>query len=441
MTFYSYVLNKIILPIGDFITGSNVMKDLREFRKVISMSETDIEIYTKNRLFQLLDYTTSNINYYKTYRQYLDEDPYTWIKQFPIMKKKEIKANIDSLLSKPRSQLILSSSSGSTGEHGIVYKDKQDISKGRSRAMLTWGWAGFYPGKSVLMTGMTAKRGLIKSLKDFFFRTNYYIAFGLSDIEVEKLLEKQKGKKGLFLAGYASSIYLLADVCIRKNISDVKFDGAISYGDKLFPHYRQRIKEAFGCNVIDTYGLSEGLLIAAQKDLDYYYIFTPHVYLELLDEKGNDVEDGQIGHVVATSLDAYSMPLIRYYTGDLAIKLPRDRYPLNREFQLPLLEKVIGRDTDIVKTASGKYMIVHFFTGIFEHVSEIKQFKVVQKGLDKMTIEYIEGENFDFKVCKKIENIVHNYLNEPFPIEWIKVEKILPTPSGKPQIIQSFLSH
>jgi phenylacetate-CoA ligase len=94
------------------------------------------------------------------------------------------------------------------------------------------------------------------------------------------------------------------------------------------------------------------------------------------------------------------MPLIRYNLGDLAIKLPRSEYPKDSSLQLPLLQKIVGRETDIVYTPNGKGLIVHTFTGIMEHYQEIKQFRVLQTTLDKITIEYNGSEQLKESVNK-----------------------------------------
>lgn len=437
---YNRFLERVVLPLGDFLTGSIVMKTLRCWRKISVSSEEQITELAEEKLRKILNFSVQKVPYYRNIVKECEENPYEWIKHFPIMKKKDIKENIDTLLSMPKETLIKSETSGSSGERGLVYKSKREISIGRALILLIWEWAGFYPGKPILQTGITVNRGFVKKMKDILLRTRYTIAFGLSDKELLPILQKQRGKENFHIAGYASSLYVLSEICLRAGIENVKFDKAISLGDKMFPHYRNAIKTAFGCDVVDTYGISEGIVIAAQKDLDYYYILSPHVYLELVDDEGRLVPDGELGHVIVTSLDAYAMPLIRYYTGDLAVKLPRSKYPKRREFKFPLLEKVIGRDTDIVKTVSGKYMIVHFFTGIFEFISEIRQFRVIQRDLNCMEIEYIPAENFREQVLKEIEQTIWNFLKEPFEIHWIRVDYISPTASGKPQIIQSFLS-
>ncbi len=154
---------------------------------------------------------------------------------------------------------------------------------------------------------------------------------------------------------------------------------------------------------------------------------SPNVYLEILDDDGNEVPDGQMGHVVVTSLVAKGMPLIRYKIGDLAIKLPKSEYPEKREVALPLLKKVIGRDTDLVKTRSGKYMVVHTFTGIFEHYPEIEQFCVIQEDLNGMRIQYIPRPEFQPDILEKITSKIQSYLNEPaFQIRFERVNDIPP---------------
>jgi phenylacetate-CoA ligase len=86
-------------------------------------------------------------------------------------------------------------------------------------------------------------------------------------------------------------------------------------------------------------------------------------------------------------------------------------------------------------------MIVHFFTGIFEFVKEVKQFRVVQKELDSITIEYIPDINFNNEVLTKVEKTIQVYLKEPYIIYWEKVENIPATGSGKPQIIKSYIEN
>ena len=209
----------------------------------------------------------------------------------------------------------------------------------------------------------------------------------------------------------------------------------------MFDHYRKNISKTFKCDIQDTYGSAEGFLISSQLDLEYSYILSPQVFVEILDDNNRPVPDGQLGHVVVTRLDGFAMPLIRYKIGDLAIKLPKEKYPKNKKFEYPLLEKIIGRDTDVVKTNKGKIMIVHSFTGIFEYIIEIKQFKIIQNSLNGIHILVVKGEGFETSILEVVkEKILEKLEFEEFSITFEIVCQISPSKSGKPQIIESNLN-
>lgn len=339
-----------------------------------------------------------------------------------------------------KKKLIRSSSSGSTGVQSVVFMNKDEVSEIRAIQTLWWEWAGFKFGQPLIQTGITPNRGLVKTIKDFLLRTKYISAFSHDEKEIFELLNNLNGTNDRILAGYASSLYVMAEIAKKCNIKDVQFKTSISWGDKLFAHYRNLIESTFNTKVYETYGAAEGLMIAAQKDLDYLYLMTPSVYLELLDDNGKPVQDGEIGHVVVTSLIAKSFPLIRYKIGDLAIRLPKEEYPENRKLSFPLLKKVVGRETDLVKTRSGKSMVVHSFTGIFEHIPEVKQFRVIQNTFDAIEIEIIPGPNYKPQIASEISEKIIGNLGERIEITYKEVDFIPASPSGKPQMIKSHLS-
>ena len=168
---------------------------------------------------------------------------------------------------------------------------------------------------------------------------------------------------------------------------------------------------------------------------------SPHVYLEIVDDLGNPVSDGKMGHVLVTCLTNKAMPLIRYKLGDLAIKLPEEEYPKNRAFNYPLLKKVIGRETDVIKTTQGVTLNVHSFTGVMEYYQEIKQYRVIQNELERIRIEYIKDEDQSFKesVLVEIKNKLNTLTKNCLVIQFQEVKEIKALKSGKPQIIESNL--
>lgn len=436
--FYNFLLEKIILPAGDFILGTTTIKSLRKLRKLQWLSESEVKKIQAENLHKLLSHATKNIGFYKGLHTSPDSDPFSWLQQFPVLKKPVIKENIDSFTSVPKENLLRFSSSGSSGVQGSVYMSKKEHSLSRAIQMFWWEWAGYRPGKRLMQTGMTLKRGFVKGTKDFLFRTKYVSAFGMVEPEMVSVLKEVRNKRPIYLGGYASSLFVLAEIAERNKVDNVKFESAISWGDKMFPHYRKRLEEVFSTKVFDTYACGEMIMIAAQCEAGSYHITDPHVFIEIVDAQGKAVPDGEMGYVLATRLDGFTMPLIRYYMGDLAVKSSYGS-PCSCGRNFSRLEKIIGRDTDIVRTQSGKSMIVHFFTGIMEFVPEIKQFRVIQRDLSSIVMEYIPDRGFSEDVLRRVEKEIHTHLGEPLPISFQKVDSIPTTPSGKPQIIQSFL--
>ena len=435
---HSYILTNIILPAGDLFFGSRYISNLKKLRALVGSNEEYLNQHQSVQLKKLLEHATTKAPYYSSLNIERDDNPIDWLKKFPTLTKETIRTQGQALLTSPLTKrTIKNQTSGSTGLQTTVYVTKKEQSYYRAAQTLWWEWAGYRIGTPILQTGLATSRTFEKRLKDLFFKTYYLFAFGIDAAQAKQAFLWSKNKNA-FLGGYASSLYVLSEIAEKEGIN-VIFKSAVSWGDKLFDHYRKNIEKIFSCKIYETYGAGEGLMIAAQKDLQWMYIMTPCVYLEIVDEHGNEVPDGEMGFVVVTSLTAFAMPLIRYKLGDLAIKLPKELYPQNRSLQLPLLQKVIGRDTDLVITPSGKKLIVHSFTGIFEYFPEIKQFCIIQEDVDGVLIQYIPGDQFDPSILTIIRNRILSLLNEPFDLRFEQVASIPATKSGKPQLIISRL--
>lgn len=428
------LLEHLVLPMGDTMIGGSMMSELRKLRKMNGDAQ-----FQQEKLMKVLQHAAKKSPYYKELNIPFHEDPVTYLKRFPILTKQMLRSETDRLLTMPVHGLSRECSSGTSGFQSIVYWTKQEQSQHRATQLLWWEWAGFRMGDPILQTGITPNRKLIKGIKDKLLNTYYLQAFSHSEEDVKKAFDWVKSKKDPVLAGYASSLYVLAQFA-EKMGEQLHFKTAISWGDKLFPHYRRQIERVFGTKVHETYGSAEGLMMGAQKDLDHMYLMNQNVFFELVDDDGNDVKEGEMGHVIVTSLNAFAMPLIRYRIGDLARMLPRDQYPVKRSMDYPIIEKVIGRDTDLVRTPGGKVLVVHSFTGIFEHIPEISQFRITQEKLSGIKVEFVPGEGYHEQLLDKIREKLDENIREPFEVEFIERNQIPPSASGKPQLIISKIS-
>ncbi len=438
---YHKVVKNIIYPLSDKFLGLSINKNLKKNRRIQWFTNKELSTLQSKKLYDILFHCKKNIPYYKTI---LNDSNFNWkgnlfqeLRKLPTLTKKIIRNNLpNNLMDKKRNIYTVEKTSGSSGEQGEFYLDRLAFSKIIAAQTLYWEWAGYSFGKKAIQTGINPERGLKKRLKDKLLLIKYADAFRIDSKMVEKNLSSFRDKREIFFIGYPSSIFSYAKFAKELGINDLSFKAIISLGDKMFSHYRELIENTFNTEIFDTYGGAEGLMIAGECSEHKYHILSSHVHVEILDEFGNTTPDGELGEVTVTSLDNFLMPLIRYKIGDLAIKSKRIGV-CKCGRSLPIIDKIIGRDTDILFTPKLKVLVVHFFTGIFEHFPEIRQFQVKQ--LEKggiIYIKYIKGDNFSTLILKKVRGMIFDRAKEKFPLEFYDVPEIAPSQSGKPQIIQ-----
>lgn len=440
---YSRILRNTVLPLGDLIFGGNYLKTLKQWNEFDKLSEKELLAIQENELEKTLKYTIEKVPYYKGHQYNPSISPQENLKKFPILTKEILRNPENELVSVDfnKKNLRKNFSSGSSGVQSFSYSDKKNVFFLQGMSYHWYMWGGLQFGDSVLQFGISPNRTLPKKLKDYFFRVNYQQAFELEEDDWKRIYREIRKKKTKHVLGYPSAINQFAEFLIKNNLNH-RFDSIISLGDKLFPHFEENFKVAFNKpTIIDTYGCAEGLMIACRYDNPYYYISAPHVYVEIVDDEGNEVEDGNLGHVLVTCFTNLAQPFIRYKLGDLAIKLPRDKYPQNRKFNYPLLEKIVGRETDIVKTPNGKTLIVHSFTGIIEYFPDIKQYQIIQEKEDEIIIKYILDDLIPLKetTLAEIKEKIDRLTDASLKINFKQTDFIENSPSGKPQIIKSLL--
>jgi phenylacetate-CoA ligase len=440
---YSSILRRFVLPLGDIFFGGNYLKTLKKWNTYDTLPESTLLDIQKEKLEQILRYTLKNVPYYKNIAYDEDISSYENLKKFPILTKELLRKERENLVSEEFNinDLKKNFSSGSSGIQSYSYSEKKNVFYLQGLSYHWYMWGGFGFGNSVLQFGISPNRTLPKKLKDIFFRVNYQEAFSLNDSDYKRIYNDLKKDKTEFIIGYPSAINQLAEYLNKNNLQH-SIKTIISLGDKLFGHFEDNFIKAFDNPlVIDTYGCAEGFLIACRYDTPYYYISAPHVYVEIVDDNGQEVEDGELGHVLVTCFTNLAQPFIRYKLGDLAVKLPKEKYPKDRKFQYPLLERIVGRETDVVKTPNGKTLIVHSFTGIIEYYPDIKQYQIIQESINEIVIKYITDNLIPLKdnTLQEIEHKINILTDNTVKVIFEKTDFIANSPSGKPQIIKSLL--
>ena len=175
---------------------------------------------------------------------------------------------------------------------------------------------------------------------------------------------------------------------------------------------RHSLEKRLGVTAFDSYGLSElfGPGVAFEcPERDGLHIWHDSFYVEIIDPKtGERVSDGERGELVVTPLVKEAMPLLRYRTGDVTVKM-EDGCICRRGQKIA---RITGRSDDMLVIRG-----INVFPSQVEHVllkiPEVgNQFMVYidrVNHLDEMTVEveinreYFSGELADLaKLQKKV---------------------------------------
>jgi len=107
------------------------------------------------------------------------------------------------------------------------------------------------------------------------------------------------------------------------------------------------LEAAWGAKVYSTYGVTELANSLCECEAGQGgHLHEDQLHLEILDEAGQPVTDGQVGEVVATTFGVEAMPAIRYRTGDCAALF---RAPCSCGRTTPRLGPIIGRKNQKLK--------------------------------------------------------------------------------------------
>ena len=233
-----------------------------------------------------------------------------------------------------------------------------------------------------------------------------------SETDIKKQYQTIKDSNATFIIGLPSFIYRVT-MLMGKDV-DLKSLGIkkiVSSSEPLSESLRKRLEEAWGCKVLDVWGMTEfGLACAVECDeQNGLHTDEANLLFEVVDpETGKHVPDGQTGELVITSLNAECSVLIRYRTHDIAAMLAPPcgcGSHFNRR-----LKKPSGRMDLQFKIGMGRKIYpVLFDESVFIDKSVIDyQVSITKDGYkDVLTFEVEAKEPSDELKQKLIESISH----------------------------------
>jgi len=429
------LLNKIELGLHTYLEAQRTIRrqfDVSEIRRIQDV-----------KLRKLIHYCFENIKYYKEIFQQAGIKPEKIntlddLNIIPILTKKELRDRFWDFLPFKLQESRVTRTSGSTGVPVCIFSDRNSR-KFNSAAVIRSRKAAGIPlmGRPILTPLKTENEPhkephwtFLQGIHKTYYINPYLDSADNTEYAVKLLTKLRKPA----IMGITPATRALAQK-VREGVFPFFRPSAIlTGGESLSPKVRNLLESTFGTKVTDIYGCTEAGEIAWQCRLNHgYHINADNCIVEIVKDK-QPVTDGEIGEVVITNLNRYSMPIIRYKNGDMA--------SLSREVcscgcKLPMIAEILGRTGEDMVLPTGKTIPWNQLKSLMTH-QRIRQFQLVQNEDGSVTIRYVPADDAD---TKQLENLLlYRYRNLTGNSIEIKVEKaklIPPSVSGKSKLVIS----
>jgi phenylacetate-CoA ligase len=259
------------------------------------------------------------------------------------------------------------------------------------------------------------------------YRTGPARGFNVSDdieLQIQRLSEWQPD----ILVVHAGVLSAMVTHWERSGY-DLNLKHLKNVGDTVSDSLRDRVRDLTGLEIEDNYSSSETGTMAIQcPEGQLYHICSETCIIEIVDQAGLPVQDGQIGRILVTDLQNFAAPVIRYDIGDYA-ELATGICKCGRG--LPTLRRILGRERNIFKRPDGSTFWPK--AGMYElpKIAAIRQWQIVQHSVDLVEYKLVTDEPLTEKQEREIRGMVPFFLGWSPEIRITRYADSIPTINGK----------
>jgi phenylacetate-CoA ligase len=329
---------------------------------------------------------------------------------------------------------IESSSSGSTGEPLFYYISKDAYSMNVAASLRGWYCIGYRLGDKYLKLSQNPRKFSLKRVQDIMNRSLYLATNPLIDNNFEFILEEIERYKPKIIRCYPDPLLFLARY--KQAHPEFKFEpvAITTTGNTLHPETRAEIESTFGCQIFDSYSCEGNSTVFECPTHTCYHSAEEYGISEILDQVGNQMTSG-IGRLISTDLWNMAHPFIRYDTQD---QVETETTPCSCGRAHLRINKILGRDNEVLIMKTGRRFIVHNFTGFFQVDSSqinrsIDQFQVIKMKDESVLFRLVVNGRFNDSVKDYICSYWENEFKTTVNVELVHEMSL--TQSGKRRFI------
>jgi phenylacetate-CoA ligase len=371
------------------------------------LSKEDLEELQLHKLQRLLQHAYVHVPFYRDAMRVggvhpLEMKSLADIQRLPLLSKDDVRRNLHFKLfadNHRKREMLKISTSGSTGEPFTTYADRYQLEVRFAATLRGLEWTGWRFGDRQARLwhqtlGMTKLQAIRERIDAALMRRLFIPAFEIDAQNIERFIATIRRHRPVLVDGYAESLNFLATYVREGGRPGFSPKAVMSSAQALPDNVRQVIEEGFDTKVYDKYGAREFSGIAYQCGHSPGHHVVDESYIVELLVDGRPAKPGEIGEVVITDLNNFSVPLIRYRIGDLAVAVDETQpCPCGR--YLSRIGAIEGRTQAIVHCANGTWLpgtfFMHFFKD-YEHAVRSFQIRQVRRG--EFTLKIVKNRRY-----------------------------------------------
>ncbi len=257
-------------------------------------------------------------------------------------------------------------------------------------------------------------------------RQLYMSSYHLAPFSIPHYIEAIRRYRIVYLWGYTSSLFTIAQEMLRSGIRPPKLKVIITNAEPIDAHQRAVIQQAFDCPVCETYGMCEAVAAATECPAGRLHLWPSAGMVEVMN--GNEpVAPGTFGDFVCTGLINTDFILIRYRVGDRGALSP-DESLCKCGRNLPSLLGIEGRSDDVLYTSDGRK--IGRLDPVFKANLPVREVQIIQESLEIVRVLYVPTEEFSKTEAQAIIRRLQDRMG-PINVVMEAMEKIPRSSNGK----------